>query len=208
MIIDVKFFTFALMSLIFFSCTQLDRDTKSIENREQYPEIPEVEVDKTLLFYNNDNSLWSLDDKLYSGYAVTYFPDSSLAEKFALLDGRKQNQESQWFLDGHLKWIRNFNVGKLHGEAKTWAPDADHTLISHLNYYEGKLHGLQMKWYDSGELFKKLNLNMGREEGMQQAFRKNGDLYANYEARNGRTYGLKKAALCFGIEDEQIQYEN
>lgn len=48
---------------------------------------------------------------------------------------------------------------------------------------------------------------MGKEEGMQQAFRKNGDLFVNYEARNGRIFGMKKAALCFGIEDKNIQYE-
>lgn len=48
---------------------------------------------------------------------------------------------------------------------------------------------------------------MGREEGLQQAFRRNGYLYANYEARNGRIFGLKKAALCYGLEDENIQYE-
>ena len=49
---------------------------------------------------------------------------------------------------------------------------------------------------------------MGKEEGIQQAFRKNGDLFANYEAREGRIFGLKKAALCFGLEDEKIQNEN
>ena len=30
---------------------------------------------------------------------------------------------------------------------------------------------------------------------------------ANYEAKEGRTFGLKKASLCFGLEDENIQYE-
>ena len=49
---------------------------------------------------------------------------------------------------------------------------------------------------------------MGKEEGIQQAFRKNGDLFANYEAKEGRIFGLKKAALCFGLEDENIQNEN
>ncbi len=37
------------------------------------------------------------------------------------------------------------------------------------------------------------------------AFRKNGVLFTNYEARNGSVFGLKKAALCFGLADENIQ---
>lgn len=49
---------------------------------------------------------------------------------------------------------------------------------------------------------------MGMEEGIQQTFRKNGALYANYEAKEGRIFGLKKAALCYGLEDQSIQYEN
>lgn len=48
---------------------------------------------------------------------------------------------------------------------------------------------------------------MGKEDGIQQAFRENSALYANYEAKEGRIFGLKKTALCFGLEDENIQYE-
>ena len=90
---------------------------------------------------------------------------------------------------------------------KSWVNDVNHTMVSHLNYYMGKAHGIQMKWYPTGEIFKVLNLHMGIEEGMQRAFRKNGALYANYEARNGRVFGLKKAALCYSLEDEKVQYE-
>ena len=85
--------------------------------------------------------------------------------------------------------------------------DSNHVLISQLHYQFGKAHGKQTQWYTTGELYKVINLNMGREEGVQQAFRKNGALYANYEAREGRIFGLKKAALCYGLEDEKINYE-
>ena len=84
--------------------------------------------------------------------------------------------------------------------------DSTHILISHLNFRLGKAHGVQKKWYTTGEIFKVLHFNMGIEEGIQQAFRKNGDLFANYEAREGRIFGLKRAALCFGLEDEEVKY--
>lgn len=170
-------------------------------------EIPDTTVLKSLLLYHNKTSRWTLNGQLYSGYAVSFYQDSILKEKIGMLNGKKQNQAIQWYPDGHYKQVANYHTGKLHGAKKTWSTDANHILISQLSYYLGKAHGEQKVWYPTGELFKKLNLNMGQEEGIQQAFRKNGDLYANYEAKEGRIFGLKKAALCFGLDDETIQYE-
>lgn len=167
-------------------------------------EIPQVIVDHSALSYDNKTSLWSLGDQLYSGYAVDYYQDSTLREKIGILDGRRQHQTIQWYPDGNYKLKANYHKGKLHGEKKVWSSESGHVLVSHLNYKAGKAHGEQKKWYPSGELFKKLHLNMGREEGIQQAYRKNGALYANYEAKEGRIFGLKKAALCFGLEEEDI----
>ncbi len=168
--------------------------------------IPDTTIEKSQLHYDNRNSLWTWNQQLYSGYAVTHYPDGGLAEKIGFLNGRKQNQATHWFPDQHLKRIANYHHGKLHGVKKSWSPDGAHVLLSQLNYYLGKAHGEQIFWYPTGELYKKLHLNMGSEEGMQQAFRKNGELYANYEARKGRIFGLKKAALCYGLEEEKIKY--
>lgn len=169
--------------------------------------IPDVSVDKSSLHYNRKTSLWSLNDELYSGYIVSFYPDSTLQEKTGILHGKKQNQSKKWYPDGSLKQVANYQEGKLHGEKKLWSSDSSHVLIAHLNYQLGKAHGEQRQWYPTGELYKKLNLSMGREQGLQQAFRKNGEIYANYEAKEGRIFGLKKAALCYGLEDENIKYE-
>ncbi|WKN42756.1 toxin-antitoxin system YwqK family antitoxin [Tunicatimonas pelagia] len=170
-------------------------------------EIPNRTVEKSLLHYKNETSLWTLNDQPYSGYIVSFHQDSTLKEKMGILNGKKQNQATRWYPDGQLKQVANYHEGKLHGEKKMWFLDSSHILIAHLDYHLGKAHGEQKQWYPTGELYKKLNLDMGREEGIQQAFRKNGELYANYEAKNGRIFGLKKAKLCYGLEDENIQYE-
>lgn len=170
-------------------------------------DIPDTTVDKSELVYDRNNSLWKLNDQIFSGYAVSYYQDKELKERFGILDGKKQNQEIHWFPDGHYKRVSNYHKGKLHGAKKSWDHDEPHRLMSQLSYVTGKLHGSQTKWYPSGKVFKKMNYTMGTEEGIQQAFRENGDLYANYEAKDGRIFGLKKTALCFGIEDEQIQYQ-
>lgn len=170
-------------------------------------DIPEISLEKSSLNYNAKNSLWTSEGKRFSGYAVSYYQDSTLRQKIGILDGKKQNESFDWYSDGHVKQLAKYYKGKLEGEKKMWSPDSTHILVSHLNYHLGKLHGTQKKWYPTGEIFKILNLANGKEEGIQQAYRKNGNLFANYEAREGRIFGLKRAALCFGLEDEKIQYE-
>lgn len=169
--------------------------------------IPTDTVAYAELDYDRKTSLWKHKGKLFSGYALSYYDNGNHKESISILDGKQQNQSFQWYPDGHLKETAAYHQGRLHGQKLRWAADSSHQIIAQLNYQAGKAHGEQLIWYPSGELFKKLNLNMGREEGIQQAYRKNGALYANYEARDGRVFGLKKAALCFGIEDENIQYE-
>ncbi len=186
-------------------CTEQKGKSPPGSNVDIFLEVPEKRVIKSALEYNHNTSLWTLNDLPYSGFAISYYPDRNLMEKFGILDGKKQNVAIQWYPDGHFKNVANYHKGKLHGEKKIWSADSVHVLIAHLNYHTGKAHGEQKKWYPTGELFKKLNLNRGKEEGIQQAFRKNGALFANYEAREGRVFGLKKAALCFGLEDGRIK---
>lgn len=199
-----------LLSALMINCSE-KRDEKEIHHLnldDISVAIPNRVVNKPSLYYDNETSLWLLNNKPYSGHMVSFHPDSTLKEKVGILNGKKQNQTTQWYPDGQLKLVANYHEGKLHGEKKLWSTDAKHILITHLNYQLGKPHGEQKQWYPTGELYKLLNMNMGREEGIQQAFRKNGDLYANYEAKNGRIFGLKKASLCYGLEEETIKYEN
>lgn len=196
--------------LLLFSCFVLpacsEQKIEPPQNKttEKVLEVPDTSVLKSALKYNHKVSLWTLNESPYSGFAVSYYPDSTFKEKFGILNGKKQNEATQWFPDGHLKNVTNYHKGKLHGEKKLWSSDSQHVLIAHFNYQTGKAHGEQTKWYPSGELYKKLNLNRGKEEGIQQAFRKNGVLYANYEAKNGRIFGMKKANLCYQLEDETV----
>lgn len=197
----------SLLSVLLLSCTK-NKESKItyIKNSiDTTIKIPNIIIEKSLLKSNNQ-ALWILNEQPYSGYAVSYHQDSTLKEKIGILNGKKQNQAKYWYADGNLKQIANYDRGKLHGEKKVWSSEA--VLLSHLNYQSGKPHGEQKTWYPTGELHKKLNLNSGREEGIQQAFRKNGTLYANYEAKAGRIFGLKKASLCYGLENENIKYEN
>lgn len=197
---------FAFLSLFFLGCGKpvKKETTKPLKEVIQLLEVPTNIIDKSILDYRKNNSLWTLNGKVFSGYAVSYFPNSTLKSKFGILNGRKQNEATDWYPNGQIKQLAFYHKGKLHGEKKNWSADAQYHLISHLNYYLGKAHGQQKKWYPTGEIFKVLHLEMGKEEGIQQAFRKNGKLFANYEARNGRIFGLKRAALCYDLEEEVV----
>lgn len=197
------------LSALLTSCAEKKESVLSITpvSIDTLVEIPNNTIDLAELTYDTKTSNWILNGELFSGYAVDFYQDNIMKEKIGIWNGRKQNQTIKWYADGHYRQVANYHKGKLHGEKKTWSSSTDHVLISFLNYQFGKAHGEQKKWYPTGELFKKLNLNMGKEEGIQQAYRKNGDLFANYEAKEGRIFGLKKAALCFGLDDEIVQYE-
>lgn len=203
-----RIFIFAMLSLLFIGCDKpvKKEPIKSVNPPVQVLEVPANTIALSKLNYNRKNSLWTLDGQLFSGHAVIHFPDSTLKSKTGILNGKKQNEATDWYPDGQVKQIANYHQGKLHGEKKTWSADAPHFLISHLQYYLGKAHGQQKKWYPTGEIFKIIHLEMGKEEGIQQAFRKNGNLFANYEARNGRIFGLKRAALCYELEEETVVY--
>lgn len=198
---------FILLIGVLLGCTE-NKELKLLGNTDSTDvviEIPNRTIEKSFLDYNRKISLWTLNNAPYSGCAVSYYSDGTLKEKVGFFNGKKQNQEKSWYSDGKPKQIANYDRGKLHGNKKLWSSQS--ILLSDITYKSGKLHGEQKTWYPTGELHKKLNMNMGKEDGIQQAFRKNGALYANYEAKEGRIFGLKKTALCFGLEDENIQYE-
>ena len=197
------------LSFLFVNCEVKDnRGGSNVIEEITHLQIPSDTVQLSTLEYDRLTSEYSLDGKLYSGYAVQRYPNNSLNKQISFINGKKQKESLVWFPDGQLQYLSNYHNGKLHGEKKTWKSSPDHILISHLNYRQGKPHGQQKLWYTTGELYKVINLDMGKELGMQKAYRKNGDLYANYEAKEGRTFGLRKASLCFGLEDENIKYEN
>lgn len=198
------FWTLFLLCFLVIACSEQKEKPSQSSSTVDIAQIPEATVSKSVLEYDNQVSLWTLNDLPYSGFVVSYYPDSTLKEKFGVLNGKKHHKTMQWFPDGHIKITSNYHNGKLHGEKKIWSADSPHVLIAQFNYHTGKAHGEQKKWYPSGKLYKKLNLNRGKEEGMQQAFRRNGDLYANYEAKNGRIFGMKKGNLCYQLEDEIV----
>ena len=165
--------------------------------------------DKEELVFNRLNSLWLLktDSTVISGIVKAYYPDGRILQAFELVEGKRQGMAYTYFPDGRVRFQESYHQNRLHGTVKRWTMKNGYQLLARLQYVDGRLHGEQKKWYDTGELHKQMHLNRGKEDGLQQAFRKNGALYANYEARNGRIYGLKRSNLCYELDNEKIVWQ-
>ncbi len=140
----------------------------------------------------------------FSGYSIKHYPNDTLAEKIAYIQGKKEGLYQKWYPTGVLSFESNYQKGRKHGVSRTWWKNG--ALRSESYHLMGVTNGNQKQWYKSGQLFKSMNIVDGKEEGIQQAWRENGKIYNNYEAKNGRIFGLKRANLCYELEEELVQY--
>lgn len=177
----------------------------------------ETSRDNLLFYHSIDSKIISLDSltlvketgysyyqsKLFTGTAISYYRDTFKTVSIEYNDGKRHGLYKKWFKSGLLSFESHYTYGKRNGLTRTWWENGN--LRSESNYDDGVLNGIQTQWYMNGSKFKTSNLNMGKEQGIQQSWRENGKLYNNYEAKNGRIYGLKRAALCYELDDEQIQ---
>lgn len=181
----------------------LGRDVRPVYN---VPTIPNQRVPKDQLTLMPLQGKWFYQQEPFSGYAVVFYPDSSLAESTGFLDGKREGLAHKWYQDGQLQKESFYRANKLDGTVRIWAPGPEKVLVVESRYIAGVRHGLQQRWYPDGTPLNKRNLVNGQEEGMQQAWLPTGKIYINYEAKNGRTFGLKKATLCYQLDSLEVVY--
>lgn len=172
------------------------------------PQIPNQRVSKDQLTLMPLEGKWFFQQEPFSGHALVFHPDSSLAESVGFLEGKREGIAQKWYPDGQLRKESFYRANKLDGTVKVWAPGPEKILISESRYVDGVRHGLQQRWYPNGTVLNKRNLEHGQEVGMQQAWLPTGKIYINYEAKNGRTFGLKKATLCYQLDSLEVVYSS
>lgn len=202
-------FLIIFLSLL-ISCENRPITRKHTNENTNVEKIPKVEFRMNEVFFNRKNSLWQLlpDSTLASGHIIEKFANGQTAKHFGVFEGKREGVLTTYYADGQIKFIENYKNNKLNGAVKRWSKEAGHQLLAELSYEAGKLHGVQKKWFSTGELHKLMHMKRGKEDGLQQAFRKNGALYANYEARNGRVFGLKRSNLCYELDNQQVVYKD
>lgn len=107
----------SLICIFLASCSD-ESPSDALKNATEYAElgtIPAREVNVASLDFDNKTSLWKLNNTLYSGFAVSFYEDSTKKECIGILDGKKENLSLKWYPDGRLKLKASYHKGKLHG---------------------------------------------------------------------------------------------
>ena len=164
--------------------------------------INDIEVLKKELVLNQIEGKWYYNNQAFSGYAVTYYKNDTLAEKLGFVDGKREGVARQWSESGALRIESYYTQNRLDTVYKSWWENG--VLSAQSNYVDGIKQGIEKEWYATGQLAKERQLVDGQETGIQQAWLPNGTLYINYEAKNGRVFGLQRANSCYKLEDEKV----
>ncbi len=203
-----------LLSALTIACGQQNNrvninNTNPISSSIGYKANPGKEVAAHSLKLNPSKGLVYLlnqKNQPFTGTSISHYPNGEKAATIEYIKGKKHGKYYKWFTDGTKSFEANYINGKQDGKTETWWKNGNKRSTS--NYENGVPNGIQQQWYKSGAKFKKMNLINGREEGLQQSWRENGKLYNNYEARNGRIFGLKRAALCYELDQEVVQFDS
>lgn len=194
-----QFAKYLLLGLSFFGTLSCKTEaTKNVDVK-----VQDVEVAENKVILHPNEGKWYYNDKPFNGYAVKYYPDSSLLEKVGFYEGKREGIAQGWHPNGQLYWQLYHIANHRNGVEKYWTSDG--VLVSESHFMDDVVHGVQTQWYASGKIFKRMNINHGIEEGLQQTWWENGKLYVNYEAKNGRVFGLKRSTLCYELENEVVQ---
>lgn len=191
----------ALLPAFYFSCSNSDntdakQPTVSLNAKTISEDSLELKKMEGLVYYHNEP---------FTGTSSKLYPNGVRAKSIEYKAGRRHGKYIKRFENGHISFKSNYVDGRQQGKTISWWRNGNRR--SESNYKSGVPEGEQREWYKSGAKFKKMTIVNGQEEGMQQSWRENGKLYNNYEAKNGRIFGLKRAALCFQLEDEEVQYK-
>ena len=193
------------MFFLFTNCDEQVADNSNADmtsKNEKVLVIKDIEVLKNELVLNQIEGKWYYKSEPFSGYAVTYYQNDTLAEKLGFVDGKREGVARQWSESGALRIESYYTQNRLDMVYKSWWENG--VLSAQSNYVDGTKQGIEKEWYATGQLAKLKQLADGQETGIQQAWLQNGTLYINYEAKNGRVFGLQRANSCYKLEDEKV----
>jgi len=135
-------------------------------------------------------------------------PNVQMSHKQGVQDG----EWKFWDEDTTLRWIKNYSLGKLHGESKwffpktgelkkleTYAMDLkdgvmeeyyeDGGLKKEIGYKEGKFHGAYKKYAEDSTQIMEKNYNKGIEDGASIYYYENGQMAYEQLFKNGKPDG-------------------
>ncbi len=179
-------------------------DSTSDESQATYLQelIPNIEIlESDLRLSRADNGVMYLDTTSYSGYLLTYYPDSSLKSKKGFYQGRLEGDFVSYYRNGQVFSKRPYHKGEKHGEHLGYHKNGQ--LQFQYYFVDGFSQGTHRVWFPNGDLKSEMNYTDGKERGLQRVWRPDGKMRSNYVVReNGRKYGKLGLKRCAKIDSE------
>ncbi len=165
--------------------------------------IPADTIDATSPTLVLKNGLYYQDQQPFSGSVRERFVDGRVKRVASYAHGMQHGVTRTFYASGSARDVRSYRDNVGYGRHVGYWENGN--LKFDFLYLYDRREGLQKQWYQSGKPYAFLTFHDDREQGMQQAWRESGRPYINYEVRDGIRYGLQKSALCYAIEDGEIQ---
>ena len=179
--------------------------------------------------YNDCRNLVSFDEEsntylskrdnsmLYSGTCISCYRNGVMQEQITIVDGKRNGQDTSYYISGCPQSVQNFVLGKLNGTSVVFFDSTNRIEreITHVNnvvngnyilfdnnekndtifmenYKNGKPDGAKVEYYENSKRAKVVQYKNGLLDGPHQTFSLEGKIEVDYFYKEGKKHGKWK----------------
>ena len=163
-------------------------------NRKHDP--PQVEVKNYDMLLSKTDNGWIYNMHPFNGYMVQV-ENGRVVYKLPIIDGYEEGLAIGFYNTGEKLLERNFEHGQKQGVFKQWWPNGNLRYL--FNYNHDKYDGKQIVYFHFGKIQEEKNYYNGKEVGVQRIWDSIGNLISNYTVKNNKIYGALSAKDCMPV---------
>ncbi len=148
------------------------------------------------LLSKTDNG-WFYNNRPFNGYMIQVEKDGRVVYKLPIINGKEEGIAVGYYNTGEKLLERLFTNGEKQGIFKQWWPNGNLRYL--FNYNHDKYNGKQIVFFHFGKVQEEKNYNNGMEEGVQRIWDSSGNLISNYIVKNNKSYGSLSAKDCMPV---------
>jgi antitoxin component YwqK of YwqJK toxin-antitoxin module len=160
-------------------------------------EPPQVEVKNNDTLLSKTDSGWIYNKQPFNGYMVQVENDGRVVYKLPIIDGNEEGLAIGFYNTGEKLLERKFEHGQKQGVFKQWWPNGNLRYL--FNYNHDKYDGKQIVYFHFGKIQEEKNYYNGKEVGVQRIWDSIGNLISNYTVKNNKIYGALSAKDCMPV---------
>ncbi len=157
--------------------------------------LVEVKNNDSLLLKTDDG--WKYKNQVFNGQMIEIEKDGSVVYRLPIINGKEQGLAIGFYNTGEKLVERNFSNGEKQGIFKQWWPNGNLRYL--FNYNHDKYDGQQIVYFHFGKVQEEKNYSNGVEEGAQRIWDSTGNIISNYTVKNKKIYGALSAKDCMPV---------